>query len=251
MKTKRVLIAIILLCGFAWTVKVEAQDFDRRGFGMGLIHSDSAETIAYIARESPLHDVNAVIGDAIVAIAGRAIKGNDIILNGMFKPGVDSVTVLIRHDTSEFSATLYKTRLRACKMKCCGMLDNQIAFLRLTAFNEDNVEQLESMLDSLVTGNNGYGNTIDVAEARQTEARQVFFRQNPGFIVRGVNEIEGYDPGAFYRGQIDSYIQQKYAWQMQTLMVDMRGYPRDFSREVLRSIRLFCREHNITLVREV
>ena len=152
MKTEQMLIAIFFLGALTYNLELRAQYTGPRGFGMGLSHNDSDEVITYIARESPLHDVNIMIGDEIVELNGKPIAGWDILLSGALGPSVDSAIIKVRRPSTgtEFSATIFKSSMHKMKAEYCGMLNKTTAFVKLTAFNADNLDSLESMLDSLV-----------------------------------------------------------------------------------------------------
>ena len=241
------LIAIFFFGAINSSLELRAQHTGPRSFGMGLSHNDSGEVIMYIARESPLHDVNILVGDEIVELDGKPIAGRDILLSGALGASVDSATIKVRRPSTgaEFSAAIFKSPMHKVKAEYCGMLNKTTAFVKLTAFNADNLDSLESMLDSLVKGSNGYGISIDTALNRTDEARAYLHRQTP---FRFTSTREGV---AGFKADIDSYLDAKYGWGMQILMLDLRGNPNEFSREVLRSIRLFCEEHKISLVREI
>ncbi len=251
MKTKQILIAIFFV-PIVLGAALHAQPRRMRGFGMGLTYSDSGELIAYIARESPLHDFNIDQGDKIVAFGGKPISATTNLASEL--DASETVYVEIRRASKgdTFSATISKTLLRKNKVDCCGMLDPATAYVRITAFGDSNIEVLESMLDSLAKGSEGYGESTDQRVDRFAEAEGYILRESgyrrPEYDPLG--NPDSPDQVAAFQAAVDSYIQNKYGWQMQTLMLDMRGNPSDFSTEVLRSVRLFCNEHKIGLVRE-
>src|ERR1019366_9938571 len=148
MKTKRMLIVLFFLAELACSFELRAQFTGGRGFGVGLSHTDSGEVITYLSRESPLHDDDVVLGDKIVAFNGKPLVGEDILLTEAIGL-VDTLTVRVRRSATgeEFSAVILRSKQRQIKGGRCGMLDKTIAYIKLSAFDADSVDVLESMLD--------------------------------------------------------------------------------------------------------
>lgn len=252
MANQRKPIAVFFIIILAHTHTAHAQP-DMRGYGVGLSHTDSAEVITFLARESPLRDIDIVVGDEVVAIGGRRIDSKDILVHGLVGEYVDTVSIQIHRPSNGlvFSATIAKTVLRKGKVERFGMLDKGTAYIRLQVFDADDVESLEAALDSLATGSDGRSLSSDITLTRLAEACGYLYKLNPYRHPTSTSSLFTTDNFDAYQADVNAYLDDKYGWKMQTLILDVRGDAAKISREVLRSIRLFCEERRIALVREI
>ncbi|HEY3874972.1 MAG TPA: hypothetical protein VGM92_05820 [Candidatus Kapabacteria bacterium] len=248
MKTKQILIVLFFVPAIIVPF-VQAQTIREYGFGVGLMHSNHGEVIGFLARESPLRDIDVDKGDTIIALNGKGIANDNLfLLAHIFEQDSIQVVIARAKQNDTISATITKTSIRTRKVDRCGMSDASTGYVRINAFDENEVEMLEMQLDSLAKGETGYGTCTDTFLARQQEARAYAFREN-GYVVPVSDPFGLRDPIGDFRATMDSYIVNKYGWQMATLVVDMHGSNAP-SKEVMRCIRLFGKEKNIILMSE-
>jgi hypothetical protein len=231
-------IAIFFAFTFLFVTSLNAQSY--YGFAIGLKHTDTTEIISYLARESPLHDEDIAVGDEIVAINGLTVRGIDVTRSNILAEDTIIFRVHCRRDDRYVDAQVTRAHLRIRNSGPIALLDNTTAIIQGAAFSAEKIEAIETILDSLAKGSNGFGNCTDTALIREDEARNYTLRQYGGRIPR--------NQAAQFHNDMISYIMDKYGWQMQRLLVDVKGTP---IPEVLRAIRRFCKEHQIELLREL
>ncbi len=207
--------------------KDEAQFNERRwafGFGFAIVrHKVVITTIDY---GSDLARAGVLPGDEILEIDGKQMRDS---LPSLAMALSADMTFLRPATNDTFAAVIKKAILPEPSVGPYGMLDASTAYIRITGFEHGTAARLQAVLDSMVsvTSNSGLECGIDTFYDRTAEARSSLYRTHGWRGYRATSE------------DIKAFVRARYGRTINSLVLDLRGNPGGFVKEVMACIELF------------
>ncbi len=178
----------------------------------------------------------ALPGDEIAAIDGVPVR--DSIPDALLPADRAIDLTLYRPSTSDtIDAVIRRKILPDPSVGPYGMLDDSTAFIKITEFTKGTSERLGEVLDSLVQAgeNSGLQCDLDTYYDRLAEARFSLYRNNrPGYRATW--------------GEIKDYVRARFGRTLKSLVIDLRGNPGGYVKEVIGCLSLFTDNNGEPLI---
>src|SRR5690606_37557987 len=125
------------------------------GIGAGVIHRNGKVFISEPFEGYPAHLADIRAGDEIVSINGNALKGKNneevsLLLKG---PKETPLAIKIMRDGKILEKNLKRADIKQPNVSYHGMLDNQVAYIKLDKFLENSAQEVKDALADLKKNN--------------------------------------------------------------------------------------------------
>ena len=123
------------------------------GIGAGIKFIDGLPTVSELFEESPAYKSGLLIGDQIIGISGKAVKGKsqDEINAMMEAPGEEKLDLLIKRpgENKENAISVTRGEVDVPNVPYSGMVSDKIGYINLTIFTDQAGAHVASALQSL------------------------------------------------------------------------------------------------------